>query len=429
MNITFIGVGYVGLVSGVMMSSFGYNVTCLDTDKIKIEQLKQGILPIFEPGLKDYLARGISNKNLEFTSQYDDNLRKSSVIFITVWTPSSKDHGEADLQYVFEAINQLSPYINSSCIIVIKSTVPPGTCQKVEAVLTKMGLNNQVLSNPEFLKEGSAIIDFLSPDRIVIGAKCSNSFEILANIYQPLTSKGITIVNTDPITSELIKYAANTFLATKIAFINELANLCSKVGADIRELTFAMGLDQRIGKDFLKPGPGFGGSCFPKDILALSSIANDNHTKLTVLDAVIEANKNRPAYLVAEIKKVIGDLKDKTISVLGLTYKANTDDVRSSPAIAIIKLLQAQQSYIKAFDPIGNHNAALSLSEVNITNSAVEACHLADAIIITTEWEHFKDLDFNLIFSKVKSPLIFDFRNLLDAKLLREIGFIYHSIG
>ncbi|MGI4776302.1 MAG: UDP-glucose dehydrogenase family protein [Janthinobacterium lividum] len=428
MNITFVGAGYVGLVSGIMMSNFGYNTTCLDTNKTKIEELNKGILPIFEPGLEDYLVKGISNKNLKFTSSYDDNLQKSSVIFITVWTPPM-ENGEADLSYVFDAIRQLLPHISSDCVIVIKSTVPPGTCQEIEDLLSAQGLNQSVVSNPEFLKEGSAVADFLLPDRIVVGAKDAQSFEILKEIYRPLISRGVLLVSTDPVTSELIKYASNTFLATKIAFINEMANLCEKISADIKNLTLAMGLDQRIGKDFLKPGPGFGGSCFPKDILALSSIAKNYDTELTVLNAVIESNKDRPAHLVDRIKKIMGNIAGKTISVLGLTYKANTDDIRNSPAIEIVKLLQEEKASVKAFDPIGNKNASEVLLGVELTNSADEACYSTDAVIIATEWDHFKSLNFKAIFSKVNSPLIFDFRNILDAKLLEEIGFTYYSIG
>ena len=428
MNITFIGAGYVGLVSGIMLAEFGHNVTCLDTNEAKIEGLKNGILPIYEPDLDQYLASNLAKGNLNFSSLYDEKLQQSSAVFITVWTPTL-ENGEADLSYIFDAINNLIPFINDECVIVIKSTVPPGTCRKIIDMLQARGLNHEVVSNPEFLREGSAITDFISPLRIVVGAKSQRAKSILGEIYEPLTSKGFPLINTDPATSELIKYASNAFLATKLAFINEIANLCEKIPANIEELTYAMGLDSRIGKEFLKAGPGFGGSCFPKDIRALSTIAKNCKTDFQVLDAVIASNKERSSFMVEKIKVALGTLSNKNIAALGLTFKANTDDIRSSPAINIIKLLLQESANITAFDPAGMDNAREILDKVKFANSEEEACKQADAVVILTEWEDFKNLDYKEIYNSMKNPVIIDLRNILKRDIIESIGFEYYSIG
>lgn len=428
MNITFIGAGYVGLVSGIMLAELGHNVTCLDTNEAKIEDLRRGLLPIFEPGLDQYLANNLANKNLSFSFKYDKKLKESHAVFITVWTPTL-ENGEADLSYIFDAVDNLIPFINDKCILVIKSTVPPGTCRKITNILKAQNLNHEVASNPEFLREGSAIADFISPLRIVVGAKSERAKSVLSEIYAPLTVKGFPLINTDPATSELIKYASNAFLATKIAFINEIANLCEKIPANIEELIYAMGLDSRIGKEFLKAGPGFGGSCFPKDILALSTIAKNNKTDFQVLDAVIASNKERPSFMVEKIRNALGTLSNRNIAALGLTFKANTDDIRSSPAINIIKLLQQENANITVFDPAGMDNAGKTLTGVKFTNSPEHACNHADAIVILTEWEDFKKLDYKEIYNSMKNPVIIDLRNILKRDIIENIGFEYYSIG
>lgn len=428
MNITFIGTGYVGLVSGTMLAELGHNVTCLDTNLAKIASLKSGISPIYEPGLDAYITNNVATGRLSFTSNYDEKLMESSAVFITVWTPTLES-GEADLSYIYDAVNNLIDFINDDCVLVIKSTVPPGTCQKVTDMLRAKNLNHAVVSNPEFLKEGSAIVDFVSPLRIVVGANDKKAKAVLEQIYAPLTLKGFPLINTDPATSELIKYASNAFLATKLAFINEMANLCEKIPADIDELTHAMGLDSRIGKEFLKAGPGFGGSCFPKDIIALSTIAKNYNTDFQVLDAVIASNKERPSYMVEKIKGILSSLSGKNIAILGLTFKANTDDIRSSPAIEIASLISLEKANVVVFDPAGMDNAREVLEGAKFANSATEACINADAIIILTEWSEFKNLNYQEIYKSVKNPVIIDLRNLLKRDIIENIGFKYHSIG
>jgi len=431
MNITFIGSGYVGLVSGIMMSYLGHNVTCLDNDETKIVKLNQQILPIYEAKLDEYFKQALELDRLNFTNIYNEELKSAEAVFITVGTPS-KPSGEADLQYVYEAIDKISLYINKDCLIVIKSTVPPSSCNNIMDYLRAKGFSFAVASNPEFLREGNAIEDFLYPDRVVIGVNDKKSEEILRKIYMPLTDKGINLVVTDSVTAELIKYASNSFLATKIAFINEVANLCEKIGGNIKDLSNGMGLDKRIGATFLNAGPGFGGSCFPKDILALNSIIKSYNIDCKILEAVITSNKERPTIMVDRISTVLdGNLQDKNIAVLGLTYKAGTDDVRTSPAIEIIKILLDKGANIKAFDPMGLENARKNFKSENLLylDSVIEIFKSADIIVITTEWAEFTKFNWREIYDLVKSPVIIDFRNILDADKMKEIGFKYYAIG
>jgi len=431
MNITFIGSGYVGLVSGIIMSYLGHNVTCLDNNEVKISKLNKQILPIYELSLDEYLQKALLAGRLKFTNIYNNELQNSRAIFITVGTPS-KESGEADLKYVYDAIDKVSEYINKDCLIVLKSTVPPGSCSNIIAYLKSKGFLFNVASNPEFLREGSAVKDFLYPDRIVVGVNNKESEEILRKIYAPLIEQGAKFVVTDLVTSELIKYASNSFLATKIAFINEMADLCERIGGNIKDLSKGIGLDQRIGQNFLNAGPGFGGSCFPKDILALNSLIKSYDIDCKILEAVITSNKERPKSMVDKISTLLdGDLKDKHIAILGLTYKAGTDDIRASPAIEIIKILLNKGAYIKAFDPIGCENAKRNFENKNLLylDSAVEACRLADAIVIATEWLEFQELDWQKIYNLVKSPIIIDLRNILDSEVVKRIGFRYYGIG
>lgn len=431
MNITFIGSGYVGLVSGIIMSYLGHNVTCLDNNEVKISKLNKQILPIYELSLDEYLQKVLLAGRLKFTNIYNNELQNAEAIFITVGTPS-KESGEADLKYVYDAIDKVSEHINKDCLIVIKSTVPPDSCNNIIAYLKSKGFSFNVASNPEFLREGSAVEDFLYPDRIVVGVNNKESEVILRKIYAPLIEQGAKFVVTDLVTSELIKYASNSFLATKIAFINEMADLCEKIGGNIKDLSKGVGLDQRIGQNFLNAGPGFGGSCFPKDILALNSLIKSYDIDCKILEAVITSNKERPKSMVDKISTLLdGDLKDKHIAILGLTYKAGTDDIRASPAIEIIKILLDKGGYVKAFDPIGLENAKKNFENKNLLylDSAVEACKLTNVIVIATEWLEFKELNWQEIYNLVKSPIIIDLRNILDSEAMKKIGFRYYTVG
>ncbi|AAU04222.1 UDP-glucose dehydrogenase family protein [Rickettsia typhi] len=431
MNITFIGSGYVGLVSGIIMGYLGHNVTCFDNDDVKISKLNKKILPIYEAKLDEYLKQALESDRLKFTNIYSNDFRNVDAVFITVGTPS-KELGEADLKYVYDAVDKVSKHINKDCLIVIKSTVPPGSCNNIIAYLKAKGFSFNVASNPEFLREGSAVEDFLYPDRIVVGVNNQESEALLRTIYAPLIEQGVKFLVTNLVTSELIKYASNSFLATKIAFINEMADLCEKIGANIKDLSQGVGLDQRIGRNFLNAGPGFGGSCFPKDILALNNLVENYKIDCKILKSVIKSNKLRPGNMVAKIATLLdGDLKGRNIAILGLTYKAGTDDVRASPAIEIITILLNKDVYVKAFDPIGLENAKKNLEHKNLLYfaSAVEACESVDIIVIATEWSEFKELNWQEIYDLVKSPMIIDLRNILDNEVMKKIGFRYYAVG
>ncbi len=424
-----IGTGYVGLVSGVMMSYLGHDVTCLDTDISKINQLKKNILPIYEPKLAEYLPPLVKSGKLQFTASYSAELQNTQAVFITVGTPSLPS-GEADLQYVFTAIDNLCAWIRDDCLIVIKSTVPPTTCNQIIDYLNNKNFTFSVASNPEFLREGSAVDDFLNPDRILIGSSNKQAEDLLKEIYRPLTTKNIPLISTDLVTSELTKYVSNAFLATKISFINEMANLCEKIGANTKDLSCAVGLDKRIGKEFLSVGPGFGGSCFPKDMLALVQIAEHYQCNFQIVNSVINSNYQRPYNIVDKIHYIIGnDLRDKIISVLGLTFKAGTDDIRNSPAIKIIEILVDKGANIRAFDPVGMNNAKKEIKNIFFVDSALSACQNSDIIIVATEWLEFRDSDWSLIYNQVKSPIILDLRHILDGNMLKALGFKYYLIG
>ncbi len=429
MRITFVGTGYVGLVSGVMLSHLGHNVTCLDVDENKIKMLQGKKAPIFEPGLNEYIDKYANTECLNFVYGYDDSIKDSQCVFITVGTPPKSD-GDADLSGIFSATREVCKHVNQDCIIVIKSTVPPGTCSVIQSFIVDNGYRNLVVSNPEFLREGCAINDFLKPDRIVVGAESRKSLDIMRMVYAPIINYGIAIVETDLTTSELIKYASNTFLANKIAFINEMADLCEIVGADIKTLARGVGLDKRIGESFLKAGPGFGGSCFPKDILALQKLAQKVDSDFLVLDAVIKANSKRPNTMIKKIISAVGgSFVGKKLAVLGLTYKAGTDDLRNSPAVELINKLQELDALIVAYDPEGMPNASKYFEKLECANSMMEAIEGADAIIIATEWEEFKTMDLVKVKNLLKAPIIIDLRNILEPKDLETNGFKYYSVG
>jgi len=429
MKISFVGTGYVGLVSGVMMSHLGHEIVCLDVDENKITKLKSKEAPIYEPGLTKYIEKYANTQRLQFVHGYDSTIANSDCLFITVGTPS-KENGDADLSGIFQAIESASKYISPECVIVLKSTVPPGTCQQVREFMHNKGIDIHIASNPEFLREGNAIKDFIEPDRIVIGTHSEHALKVMQKVYKPLTDQGVTLVKTDLSTSELIKYASNTFLANKIAFINEMADLCEIVGADIGALSEGVGLDKRIGSDFLRAGPGFGGSCFPKDILALQHLANKVGSNFLILDAVIKANSNRPNIIINKISAALGDsIKGKKLAILGLTYKAGTDDLRSSPAIDLIHLLQKEGASISAYDPEGMNNTDKYFTNLDCAESIYAAAKNSDAIIIVTEWTEFQKMDLNKIKTLVKTPNIIDLRNLFKPEEITSLGFKYYSIG
>lgn len=419
MKITVIGSGYVGLVSGVCFAKLGHEVICVDKDEKKISTLKSGAIPIFEPGLSELL----SEVKISFTTNLKDGLNGSSVVFIAVGTPQDED-GSADLSYVLAAAKEIAELSDSYKLIVTKSTVPAGTGAKIKALVkqVKPQLDFSVASNPEFLREGVAINDFMHPDRIVVGVEDEKSQKIFEEIYAKFSKE--KLVTTDIITAELIKYASNSFLATKISFINEMADLCEEVGGNIKQLSRAVGLDSRIGEKFLNPGPGFGGSCFPKDILAIINVAKENNIELSLIDSVIASNQKRKIRMVEKILSVPA----KKIALFGLAFKANTDDIRYSPAITIAKELAKKGVEIRAHDFAAIENAKRELAEfknISFFEDLYEAATDADSIVIVTEWEEYKKIDF----SKIKTKKILDLRNLFDTQEMRKKGFEYHCVG
>ena len=435
MKITIIGTGYVGLVSGVCFAKIGHNVTCVDKDPNKIFKLENGQIPIFEPGLKEILQT--SKNNITFTTSIEEGIKESDVIFIAVGTPQGENEGSANLDFVFEVAKDIAKYANSYKAIVTKSTVPVGTGKKIEKIIKENNPNLEfsIISNPEFLREGKAIDDFLNPDRVVVGINDDKSKKIMMEIYQPLCNLNQNqnlAIYTDVTTSELIKYGANSFLATKIAFINEMANLCEKVGANVKDFSKGIGTDSRIGDKFLNPGPGFGGSCFPKDILALNAVAKENNVNLSIIDSIISSNSNRKLEMAQRIIKILdNNVKNKEIAVLGLAFKGDTDDIRYSPAIAIIKELLKEGAKIQAFDPEAMENTQNELKNDNISyhQNPYEASKDAEILVIATEWEEFKDLDLDKLKTNLKNPTIIDLRNLLNPKIAKDKGFKYFAIG
>jgi UDPglucose 6-dehydrogenase len=428
MRITVIGSGYVGLVSGICFAKLGHEITCIDKDENKISKLKSGVIPIFEPGLKELLEEAVAAKKISFSTNLKDGLDTSEAVFIAVGTPQDED-GSADLSYVLAAAKEIAQLSTSYKLIITKSTVPSGTGFKIKKLVkeTNPTLDFSVASNPEFLREGAAIDDFMNPDRIVIGVEDEKSQKIFAEIYQKFGAE--KLVATDVITAELIKYASNSFLATKISFINEMADLCEVVGGNIKHLSHAMGLDSRIGEKFLNPGPGFGGSCFPKDIMAILNVAQENKVELSLIDSVITSNKKRKIKMADKISAALdGKINGKKIALLGLSFKANTDDIRYSPAIVIAKELSKKGAKILATDPEAIENSKQELkdfSNIEFFENADDAIKDADLIVIATEWKEFCELDF----SNIKTKKIVDLRNLFDADKMKKNGFEYYFIG
>lgn len=428
MKITVIGSGYVGLVSGICFAKIGHEVVCVDKDQSKIDKLKSGTIPIFEPGLKEMLGEVAGAKRISFTANLKEALEGAESVFIAVGTPQDED-GSADLSYVLGAAKEIASLSNSYKLIVTKSTVPAGTGAKVKKLVreTNPQLDFAVASNPEFLREGSAIDDFMNPDRIVVGVEDEKSRQIFAEIYAAFGSQKLIV--TDIITAELIKYASNSFLATKISFINEMADLCEAVGGNIKELAYSMGLDDRIGAKFLNPGPGFGGSCFPKDILAILNFAKENRVNLSVIDAVMNSNGRRQLNMVKKIADALNKkIEGKKIALFGLAFKGNTDDIRYSPAIVILKELMKKGAKIRAhdFEAIENSKRAFAgFDNIEFFSDPYEAANDADLIVIATEWKEYQKIDL----SKIKTKKIMDLRNLFDAKKMRDLGFEYHFVG
>jgi UDPglucose 6-dehydrogenase len=431
MNISVIGSGYVGLITGACFAEFGLNVTCVDNDQIKIRSLKKGIVPFFEPGLEELLQKNIKAGRMHFTANIGDAVDSSLAVFIAVGTPPRGD-GSADMKHVEGVAREIATHIKSYKVIVTKSTVPVGTGEKVRKIIAKNlkeSVDFDIVSNPEFLREGAGIEDFMRPNRVVIGASSAQAAAIMKDLYRPLYLIEAPIVITDVKTAELIKYASNAFLATKISFINEIANLCESVGANVQTVAKAMGLDRRIGPKFLHAGPGYGGSCFPKDTLALLQIGKENKVKLGLIDATVKANKFQKAKTADRIVNTIGKLKGKTVCVLGLSFKPNTNDMRDAPAIDIINRLLKAGAKIRVYDPVAMEDAKEVLSKATYCKDAYEAAKGAEAVIIVTEWNELRNLDLNKLKKLVKGKHFFDLRNIYDPDRLIKMGFKYYSIG
>ena len=429
-----IGTGYVGLVTGTCFAEFGHHVTCVDKDQGKIEKLHQGIIPIYEPGLDVLVAKNVKERRLSFTTSIEESVSSADAVFLAVGTPSSRrGDGYADLTYIFEAAKEIAGHLKGYTIIVDKSTVPVGTARQVARLIREVNpsADFDVASNPEFLREGAAITDFMRPDRVVIGVENDRAEEIMRNIYRPLYLQETPIVKTDVETAELTKYAANAFLATKISFINEIALLCDTIGADVIALAKGIGMDGRIGSKFLHPGPGYGGSCFPKDTLALMRVAQEHGQNLRIVEAAVEVNSAQKAKMVKKIRDMLGGSEaGKTIAVLGLTFKPETDDMRDAPAITILPALLEKGANIKAHDPQGMAEAQKLLSSsITYVTNAYEACEGADAIILMTEWNQYRALDFEKLAEIMNDKIFIDLRNVYEPKKLQQYGFKYTGVG
>ena len=434
MRIAMIGAGYVGLVSGTCFSDFGHHVVCVDKDEAKIAALNSGELPIYEPGLADLVASNVGQGRLSFASDIGAAVAAAEVVFIAVGTPSRRGDGHADMSYVHAAAREIATSLSKFTVIVTKSTVPVGTSDEVEMIMLEENPDAEfaVVSNPEFLREGAAIRDFKHPDRIVIGVNDARAREIIAEVYRPLHLNAQPILYTDRRTAELIKYAANSFLATKIAFINEIADLAEKVGANVQEVARGIGLDNRIGQKFLHAGPGFGGSCFPKDALALIKTGQDNEAPLRIVETVVAVNDQRKRAMARKVAGALGgngSVRGKTIAVLGITFKPNTDDMREAPSIPLITALQDMGAEIRAFDPVGMPQAKKVMQGVTFCNSAYACAKGAHALVIVTEWEQFRALDLKELSSLMASSVIVDLRNIYSPDEVNRYGFHYCGVG
>jgi UDPglucose 6-dehydrogenase len=431
-RIVMVGSGYVGLVSGACFADFGHDVICVDKDASKIEQLEQGIMPIFEPGLAELVSKNVAGGRLAFSTNLGVSIAGAEAIFIAVGTPSRRGDGHADLSYVHAASREIAEALTGYAVIVTKSTVPVGTGDAVERIIreTRPDAQFSVVSNPEFLREGAAITDFKRPDRIVIGAEDEPAREVMREIYRPLYLNQAPLLFTDRRTSELIKYAGNAFLAMKITFINEIADLCEAVGADVQQVARGIGLDNRIGAKFLHAGPGYGGSCFPKDTMALIKTAQDYGTPVRIVETVASVNDQRKRAMARKVIQAMGgDVRGKRVAILGLTFKPNTDDMRDAPSIAVIQGLQDHGASIAAYDPEGIEQAKLVLSGIDYANNPYACMEGADALVIVTEWEQFRALDMRRINKLLRQPLIIDLRNVYAPEEVRRHGLTYVGVG
>ena len=431
MKLCMIGTGYVGLVSGVCFSDLGNDVICVDKDLNKIKNLKKGIIPIYEPGLDELVLKNFKNKRLKFSTNLNESVSKSDIIFICVGTPTKKNSSAADLSQVYNVAKEITCSISKFKIIITKSTVPVTTGDEIEKIISKKIPKRlfSVVSNPEFLREGEAIRDFSYPDRVVIGTDNKRSIKILKNLYSPLISKGAKYINTSRRAAELIKYASNAFLATKITFINELSNLCEKIGVNVEDISIGMGLDKRIGSRFLRAGPAYGGSCFPKDTKAIVSTSDRFKTNLSVIKSVIKSNDNRSSLLLKRVFDILNHkVRNKKICFLGVTFKANTDDMRDSSCLSMIPSLVKKGAKINYFDPTGEKNEFKNFKNVSYSNDIKSAISNSDLIIIHTEWNDFKSINFNKTV-KNKNYKIFDMRNIYSAKKMKEQKIKYFAIG
>jgi UDPglucose 6-dehydrogenase len=431
MRVTMIGAGYVGLVSGACFADFGHDVTCIDKDAERVAALNRGEIPIFEPGLNELVAANVRQGRLKFAGEATA-VGHAEAVFIAVGTPSRRGDGHADLSFVYDAVREIAPKLSRTAVVVTKSTVPVGTGDEIERILRERrpDADLQVVSNPEFLREGAAIQDFKHPDRIVVGSDDARARAVLAEIYRPLYLNEPPIIYVSRRTAELIKYAANAFLATKITFINEIADLCEQVGADVQEVARGIGLDNRIGGKFLHAGPGFGGSCFPKDAAALLKTAQDHGVALRIVETVAAVNEQRKRAMARKVITALdGSVRGKTIAVLGLAFKPNTDDTRDSPAIPLITALQDLGATVRSYDPAGMEQAKPLLSAVHYCSSAYAAAEGADAVVIATEWEQFRALDLARLKSVMTRPVIVDLRNIYRADEMKRVGFRYVAVG
>ena len=431
MNITVVGSGYVGLVTGTCFASLGNRVTCVDIDEKKVSKLKKGVMPIYEPGLEELVRENMKRKTLSFTTDLKAAVRKAEIIFIAVGTPP-KNNGEADLSFVENVARTIATEMTSYKLIVEKSTVPVQTGEWLEKTVSRYGKKNvpfDVASNPEFLREGSAIEDFLRPDRVVIGARTQRAIDVMLDIYAPLKAAGVPFVVANVESAEMIKYASNGFLATKITFINEVAEICEAVGAEVDVVARGMGLDNRIGPKFLHPGPGYGGSCFPKDTRAVAQIAEEHGLRFEIIEGVLSANERVKRRMIGKIEQAFGSLAGKTVAVLGLAFKGDTDDMRESPAIPVIEGLVERGARVRAYDPAAMSAAKPLLPAITYCEDAYEAADGADGVVIATEWNQFRALDFTELKARLAAPLMVDLRNLYQPDRVAAEGFTYHSVG
>lgn len=436
MNISVIGTGYVGLVTGACLAELGMNVLCMDTDEYKIDKLKKNIIPMYEPGLEKIIEDNTKKQKLSFTSCVKEAVDFADVIFIAVGTPTKEDDS-ADLRYVFAAVTEIANFMTSNKIIVTKSTVPVKTGQKIKALVKNILTNRSidldfdVVSNPEFLREGTAVEDFMKPDRIVVGGESKNSISIMSKIYEPLIKQGIPFIETNLETSEIIKYASNAFLATKISFINEIANICELCNADVTIVAKAMGLDNRIGSKFLNAGPGYGGSCFPKDTRALLNTGKSIGYTPQIVKATVDVNNDQIKIILKKVQKVVGSTEGKKITILGAAFKPETDDIRESPSISVIKSLLDMNVSIKLYDPKAMENLKLCYPELNIEycSDLYSACEGSDAVILITEWDEFKYINFSKLRTIVHTHIFIDLRNVYEPNHVKSYGFIYEGVG